>query len=488
MAKSTNGEDKAAAKLRKQEQKKANKADKNPAFQTQVLVVTQGKVSKGIKLTREVVKKHSSPRKGEKPKRPTTAKFYKNRVEFKDGIILGNKKKKVLEYNQVKLIEQLDSDNGSQKAFVNYETPDSDYFCVMQLKDANEVSSFMNLVHESNANVDLRSPMAPEPDHSINDHEIEETTTKMASKRDLNGLIEDSTTYNADAEHIYDDEDDDVDENSLDRIYSRAESQQDRPWVTKSSFICADPHMIDDGTVYSHGTPETFGTLLQPSPRYNRRRESFDSYEDSDSHSRRHRRGGNNNLTTQYYYVGPTDQEDSVHTERRRSKPKKSYNPPPSRNQQYTYDYEDDNSISIAPSSIVTEVEYFTPEVHKKPKTPNARRPPSSAVRRPMSRKSSHRSKSRELPLSEAEKSRGGWHSDVMFVTPTKDGGVKVSADGPVMLYTATRANGNRDYDSEDDTTSDGESDFSYSSGSTLTLEDHAMPGPYGVTYSNGRR
>ncbi|VUZ47669.1 unnamed protein product [Hymenolepis diminuta] len=455
MAKSQKAEDKASAKKEKEEKKKQSKADKVHDFQTDILIVTSRKVAKGTNISRESVKKHSSPKKGEKSKKTASAKFFKHKVEFKDSVVLGNKKKKILEYSQVRMIEQLAAD--SRMAFVNYEAPKNDYFFVLGMKEANEVTRFMDLVKESNPKVEIRWPETP----------------SIVDGNDQRGITprEDQSvdTYNEDNRRDYRHRSPRYDQGS-DSNLSRSHSPQDRPWTTTSSFICADPH-VDDGTVYSRGTPDTFATQLNNPRRH--RHDSYSSYDETEDNRRE------SGLTAQYYYVGPSDEEDSIVKDKYRSKSKKSHSSP--RRRHYTLD--DDVSISMTPSSIMTEVEYFTPEVYKKPKTPNFRRPPSQ--KRSVSRKPSNRSKSRELPLSEAEKSKGSWHSDVMFVTPTKDGGVKVSSDGPVMLYTATRANVNRNFDSDDDSTSDGDSDFSYSSGSTLTLED---PASYKVSYSNRRR
>ncbi|KAM3178687.1 hypothetical protein ACTXT7_002031 [Hymenolepis weldensis] len=454
MAKSQKSEDKASAKKQKEEKKKQSKTDKVHDFQTDVLIVTHGKVAKGTNISRESVKKHSSPKKAEKAKKTASAKFFKHKVEFKDPVVLGNKKKKILEYSQVRMIEQLSSD--SRMAFANYEAPKNDYFFVLGMKEANEVTRFMDLVKESNPKVEIRWPETPsfvDSDEGVVDER------RGVIPRDDQSV----DTYNEDNRRGYRHRSPGYDQGS-ESIPSRSHSPQDRPWTTTSSFICADPH-VDDGTVYSRGTPDTFATQLNNPTRH--RNDSYSSYDETEDN-----RGGSG-LIAQYYYVGPSDEEDSIVKDKYRSKSKKSHSNP--RHQHYALD--DDVSISMTPSSIMTEVEYFTPEVYKKPKTPNSRRPPSQ--KRSVSRKPSNRSKSRELPLSEAEKSKGSWHSDVMFVTPTKDGGVKVSSDGPVMLYTATRANVNGNFDSDDDSTSDGDSDFTYSSGSTLTLEN---PASYKVT------
>ncbi|KAM7539582.1 hypothetical protein Aperf_G00000037514 [Anoplocephala perfoliata] len=88
-------------------------------------------------------------------------------------------------------------------------------------------------------------------------------------------------------------------------------------------------------------------------------------------------------------------------------------------------------------------------------------------------RKSSHHPKSKVLPPSMTKKKPGNWHCSIEFVTPTKDGGVKSTPDGPILLYTATRVNGNGDYDSTDDSRAFvEESDFYSSSGSTPTFEE----------------
>nr|CDS33183.1 expressed conserved protein [Hymenolepis microstoma] len=464
MAKNQKTEDKASAKKQKEEKKRQSKADKVHDFQTDILVTAQAKVAKGTNISRESVRKLSS-KKEDKKKKATSAKFFAHKAEFKHPIVLGNKKKKLLEYSQVKMIEQLDSD--SRMAFVNYEAPKNDYLFVIGMKNANEVTRFMNLVKESNPKAEIRWAEAPY---------ITDSDEGVADGRRVAPPTENQSLdiYNEDGHRGYRQRspgrDQYSDSNSL-----RSHSPQNKPWTTTSSFICADPHM-DDGTVYSRGTPDTFATQLNNPGRRSRRHDSFSSYDEEEGNRHESR------LTTQYYYVGPSDEEDSIVKDKYRSKSKNSRSNP--RRQHYALD--DDVSISMAPSSIMTEVEYFTPESDKKSKAPYSRQPPSQ--KRSMSRKSLNRPKSRELPLSEAEKSRGGWHSDVMFVTPTKDGGVKVSADGPVMLYTATRANINKDYDSDDDSTSDGDSDFSYSSGSTLTLENPGVPSALGVSYSHGRR
>lgn len=464
MAKDQKAEDKASAKKQKEEKKRQSKADKVPVFRTDTIITAQGKVAKGTNISRESVKKLSSPKKGDKAKKASQVKVFAHKAQFKHSVVLGNRKKKILEYSQVKMIEQLDSDN--KMAFVNYEAPKNDYLLVVGMKDANEVTRFMNLVKESNPKAEIRWAEASSianSDEGMFDERREVTPTENQS---LDIYNEDSHRHRqrspGDNQYSY--------SSSL-----RSHSPQNRPWTTTSSFICADPHM-DDGTVYSRGTPDTFATQVNNLGRRSRRRNSFSSSDETEGY----RRGIG--LTTKYYYVGPSDEEDSVVKDKYRSKSRKSHSNP--RRQHYALD--DDVSISIAPNSIMTEVEYSTPESYKKSKSPYFRRPPSQ--KRSVSRKSLTRSKSRELPLSEAEKSRGGWHSDVMFVTPTKDGGVKVSADGPVMLYTATRANINKDFDSDDDSTSNGDSDFSYSSGSTLTLENLGMPNAYGVSYSNRRR
>ncbi|VDO04763.1 unnamed protein product [Rodentolepis nana] len=465
MAKNQKAEDKTSAKKQKEEKKKQSKADKVHDFQTDALVIAKGKVAKGTNISRESVKKLSSPKKEDKAKKAASAKFFAHKVEFKNPVVLGNKKKKILEYSQVKMIEQLDSD--SRMAFVNYEAPKNDYLFVLGMKEANEVIRFMNLVKESNPKVELRWTAAP----SIADSDESMVDERGEVAQSENQSVD---TYNEDSRRGYRQRSPGNDRYS-DSNSSRSHSPQNGPWNTTSSFICADPHM-DDGTVYSRETPDTFATQLDNPGRRSRRRDSFSSFDEAGGNQRK------SGLTTQYYYVGPSDEEDSIVKDKYRSKSRKSRGNP--RRQNYTLD--DDVSITIAPSSAMTEVEYFTPEIYKKPKTPYSRRPPSR--KRSTSRKPSNRSKSRELPLSEAEKSKGGWHSDVMFVTPTKGGGVKVSADGPVMLYTATRANVNKDFDSDDDSTSDGDTDFSYSSGSTLTLENPGIPSPYGVSYTNGRR
>ncbi|KAM7540602.1 hypothetical protein Aperf_G00000037520 [Anoplocephala perfoliata] len=445
----------------KKSSRKSSKEKKAYEFQTDVQLINKGKVQKGASISRENVKELLKPsRKEYMRKKPNPARFYKNKLKSKEKIALGNKKKRVLEYDQVKMMEQISSDG--RKVFVNYENPKNDYFLVLEMKDAKEVKKFMSMVKEANPKTETRWP---------------ETTAIELTGEDGVGRSRrsDVETYSADNSHLYSKHSSEpqIDDRPSDYFPSEPSTFHDRPHSTMSTYICADPYR-DDGTVYSRGTPDTFST--QSVVPLEHSRGSDNSYDFSNKHDRRRAA----RLTTQYYYAGPSDEEDSFQP-KYRPKSRKSH----SNHRHRHYALDDDVSISMASRSLVTEIDYSTPENSRITVIPPARKTP-------LSRRSSHRSKSRELPLSEAEKSRGGWHSDVMFVTPTKDGGVKVSADGPVMLYTATRANGNRDSDSSDnDSTSDGESDFSYSSGSTLSMESLGRNGlnrdqePY---YINGHR
>ena len=434
MPRSQKNENKGA----KEKKQNKNSLSKDYGFQTEVVLINQGKVIKGTSLSKEDIEKYSSPKtkKQEKQRKPFDARVYANKIEFKDKIVLGNRNKRLLEYENIKLLEQLHPDG--RIVFVSYVMPKNEYFLVLEFSNTNFLAKFLNMTKENNPNVELRWA-----NKTFSDNIREQATEDVA----MAGEGEASSPKPG---HEYDSN------HNQEASFSISDSHQTKPWTTTSSYICADPH-FDDGTVYSMRSSNTFISHKNKSGKHFRRRGSCGSLDLSDKHEPRWRADGS---TTQYYYIGPSDEEDSVSKSvlRETITQKK-----PHGHKHHHYTFADEVSVSMTPSSFFSDLDYYSNDSFEAKKDVPFKKPSS---RKPC------RSKSRELPLSEAERNKGGWHSDVLFVTPTKDGGVKVSADGPVMLYTATRANGSRNSasSSDEDSTSDGDSDFSYSSGSTLTL------------------
>ena len=435
-------------KERRSRRESKSRANKDYAFQTLVTLVNYGKLPKGANFSREEVKKLSFPKKEAKPRKAFAAKVYTDKIEFKEKIVIGNRNKKVLNYESISLLEQMFSD--SRIVFVNYDMPKNSYFIVLGLSDTDYVSRFMNMVRDNNAAAEIRWADAQSFDRSV-------------ARRNSS-----SNTYN---EH--------GSESSQNRRAWTPSSQmndsfKDKPWNTTSSYIHADPR-FDDGTVYSMKSSDSFDLQRNKPNKHSNRRSSQDSLELFDDHEPRWR---NIELKTQYYYIGPSDGEDSV-SEKTKQKKSNRY-----KHQHYTFG--DEVSVSMTPSSVFSDADYYSNNGFNMIRDVPSKRAPSRKSN--VSRRSSHRSKSRELPLSEAERKKGGWHSDVLFVTPTKNGGVKVSADGPVMLYTATRANGSRSSSSSSDEDSTS-GDLSYSSGSTITLhspERNATRFGMEIDYTNG--
>lgn len=420
----------------------SSQTNKSNEFRTEVTIVNRGKVPKGTSFSTKEVEEHSFPsKKSDKTRKLSEVKIFPKRIEFKEKVTQSKRNEKILRYDSIKLLEQLSSD--CRMVFVNYEDSKNGYFLVLGLSDANQATRFMNLVKEDNPSTEIRWADA-------------DAFTKN-QKRDSDKISESAisetippTTYH-DPERTFR-------RNSSPSHSSRSDSYRTRPWTATSSYICADPH-YDDGTVYSSRTPDTIISHRDNHRRYSRRHSSYDSF-DLSNNSGLHLDA--DRLKSQYYYVGPSDEEDSISENVHREKPKykKSHQ---QKHRHYTLG--DEVSVSMTPSSISSNVDYYSYDVDSPVKG-------SLTKKSNPSRKSSNRPKSRQLPLSEAERNKGSWHSDVLFVTPTKNGGVKVSADGPVMLYTATRANVNRNdsSSSDEDSTSDMDGDF-YSSNSTPTLE-----------------
>ncbi|KAL5967546.1 hypothetical protein TSMEX_004708 [Taenia solium] len=464
MPRSQKSDEKASKKGK--EKRSDSLMNKSYEFQTEVTIVNRGKVPKGTSFSAKEVEKHSFPSKtSDKARKLSEAKMFSKKVEFKEKVIQSSRNKKVLEYDSIKLLEQLSSD--CRMVFVNYENLKNGYFLVLGLSDANQATRFMRLVKEDNPNTEIRWA----------DTDAFTDNRKRVSDKVSESVMSEAPapTTNCDPEQMHR-------RNSSSSLPSRSESYSSRPWIATSSYICADPH-FDDGTVYSSRTPDTFSSQGDKYRRHPRRRSSYDS-SDLSYNGRRHLNA--DGLKSQYYYVGPSGEEDSISKNMHREKPKhkKSHQ---SKHRRYTLG--DEVSVSMTPSSISP---YFEDYSHDDPSIVK-----DSLGNRPQSRKSSpirkssYRPKSRQLPLSEAERKKGSWHSDVLFVTPTKNGGVKVSADGPVMLYTATRTNVNRSdsSSSDEDSTSDMDDD-TYSSNSTPTLENPVrdpMHRDLEVNYTNRR-
>ncbi|KAL5111988.1 hypothetical protein TcWFU_004552 [Taenia crassiceps] len=421
--------------------------NKSYEFRTEVTIVNRGKVPKGTSFSSKEVDQYSFPsRMSDKARKLSEAKVFSKRIVFKEKVIQNSRNKKVLEYDSIKLLEQLSSD--CRIVFVNYENPKNGYFLVLGLSDANQATRFISLVKEDNSDAEIRWA---------------DTDTFIDDQKRVSDKVPESVISETTAPTTYCDHDHTYRRNSSPCISSRSESYRDRPWTATSSYICADPN-FDDGTVYSSGTPDTFNSQRNKHRRRPRRRSSYDSLDLSSNVGLHLDADG---LKSQYYYVGPSDEEDSSSENVYREKPKHK------KSQQHKhrhYTLGDEVSVSMTPSSISSTVDYNSYDGLNTVKEGSMKRPPTK--KSGPTRKSSSRPKSRQLPLSEAERNKGSWHSDVLFLTPTKNGGVKVSADGPVMLYTATRANVNRNdsSSSDEDSTSDMDGDF-YSSDSTPTLE-----------------
>ncbi|VDK32577.1 unnamed protein product [Taenia asiatica] len=443
-----------------------SRMNKSYEFQAEVTIVNRGKVPKGTSFSAKEVEKHSFPSKtSDKAGKQSEAKVFSKKVEFKEKVIQSSRNKRVLEYDSIKLLEQLSSD--CRMVFVNYENSKNGYFLVLGLSDANQATRFMRLVKEDNPDTEIRWA---------------DTNASTDNQKRVPDKVSESVMDEASASTTYPGPERNHRRNSLSSIPSRSESYEARPWTATSSYICADPY-FDDGTVYSSKTPDTFSSRDYKYRRHPRRRSSYDSFDLSDN-GRRHLDA--DGLKGQYYYVGPSDEEDSISKNVHREKPKhkKSHQ---SKHRRYTLG--DEVSVSMTPSSISSNVDYYSHDDSSMVKDSLGKRSPSK--KSSPTRKSSYRPKSRQLPLSEAERNKGSWHSDVLFVTPTKNGGVKVSADGPVMLYTATRTNVNRNgsSSSDEDSTSDMDDD-TYSSTSTPTLENPVgdpMHRDLEVNYANRR-
>ncbi|EUB63527.1 hypothetical protein EGR_01609 [Echinococcus granulosus] len=446
MPRSQKSDEKAPKKSRGK--RSGSQPSKGYEFQTEVTFVNHGKVPKGTSFSREDVREHSFPsKKPDKAKKASAVKVFSKGIQFKEKVVYGGRTKKILEYDSIKLLEQLSSD--CRMVFVNYENAKNGYFLVLGLLDANQVIRLMSLVKEDNPNAEIR--WADTRASSSNEKSIQDDVLEPG-KSDTT----DPTTYH-ESERAYQ-------RNSLPSLSNRSGSYRARPWTATSSYICADPH-FDDGTVCSSKTLDAFTSQRDKPRRHSRRRSSYNSL-DLSSDDGFHLSA--NGLKSQYYYVGPSDEEDSISKIVHHGKPrhKKSH-----QHKHRHYALGDEVSVSMTPSSIFSNVDYYSTDGFGTVKDSSVKGTPTRKSN--TTRKSSYRPKSRQLPLSEAERNKGSWHSDVLFLTPTKNGGVKVSADGPVMLYTATRANVNRNdsSSSDEDSTSDGEGDFIYSSDSTLTLE-----------------
>ncbi|VDM31800.1 unnamed protein product [Hydatigera taeniaeformis] len=451
---------------KKNEKSSSSQINKNYEFRTEATLINYGKVPKGTSFSAKEVKAQAFPsKKSDKTRKLSEAKIFSNRIEFKEKVIQSRRTKKVLEYDSIRLLEQLPSD--CRMVFVNYENSKNGYFLVLGLLDASQATRFMSLVRENNPGTEIRWA------------DVDSTTDnrKRIAEQASESVLSDST-----AQLTYHDSERICRRNSSPSLSSRSESFRARPWTATSSYICADPH-LDDGTVYSSGPPDNYISQTEKTRRKPRRCSSYDSF-DLSNNSGLHL--GANKLTSQYYYVGPSDEEDSIsdNVYREKLKSKKSHH-----HKHQHYAMGDEVSVSMTPSSVVSNIDYYSNDCRNVMKDNSVKGSP--AKKTSTTRKSSYRPKSRQLPLSEAERNKGSWHSDVLFVTPTKNGGVKVSADGPVMLYTATRTNVNRSdsSSSDDDSTSDADGDF-YSSDSTLTLESpirDPMRLDLEADYSNGR-
>lgn len=463
---------KKAKKEAKQEAKKKQSAEKTAVFKAQVTVVNRGSVTKGTTFTRKDVEKNSKP-KG-KGKMVTTA-VYREKVAFKKRIVSGDRNKKRLPYECIKLLEQLTSD--SRMVFIHYEKAQIGNFLVLGFDEASHVTNLMNAAKESNPSIEVRLAMKIVPDERPRDDTLatsngyEPYPSNVTSR---NGYVERKTSrmpIKAKPDHF---------------SYVYAENDGEDQTESEGSFSCKDRQKrrpISNNINKEHGQ---YPSLYQE----NR------SFTPSGKPSRL------DSLVTNYLYIGPNGEEDSEcesklkKQRKRQSKKETRRTHSASQNFNYSSNLSDNISLSASDSTLdVDDGDFFDYETFNYAKKPLPKLYPHSH-----NHKSRRRSKSRELPLSEAETRRGGWHSDIMFLTPTKDGGVKVSTDGPVMLYTATRANA-RYSDDEDNSSDDGgfsdmDESFSKSSGSTLMLEeidqsggrDEGVASKMSVEYNRGGR
>ncbi|VDD80015.1 unnamed protein product [Mesocestoides corti] len=475
MARSQKSEEKNSAKEVKESSKKEKKdskkkeaKEKAPQFSTAVTVINRGEVPKGTTFSNEDVKTLSHPptKKSEKGLKPTSAKIFSGKIEFKEKIIAGNRNKKLLNYKSIKMLQQLTSDN--RLVFVHYENEKNGYFFVLGVSEANHAVAFMNTVKKANINADIRWA-----DEASNSH---------SDRRDSSATYEYAVTQSTSQR---------TPEVSKPIVLqgSSPDKKNRNGTKTVNSYICngSDSDDDNDETIYSRQTPgdsSDHADKVHATAFHGRSTDSGD--EIAFDHGPR---SFSNKIVTRYIYTGPSDEEDSITGSVLQEKPKHKKSSRP--NHQH-YILEDDYSASMTPTtSDLSDGDYYSNNGFgilkvRSEKTPLHRKASSS-------RRSPRQLKSRELPLSEAESKKGGWHCDFVVVTPTKDGGAKVSPDGSVMLYVATRANVRKgsSSSSDEDSTSDGESNFSYTSNSTLTLEGTARNRAINgleVNYGNGLR
>ncbi len=457
---------KEEAKKAKKENKKKDATDKHPLFQSEVTAMNRGKVTRGTTFSRKEVEKHSRPKakKPEKPQKPIPARAFKQKIQFKEKLIAGDRNKKLLRYDCIKLMEQLPSD--SRMVFIHYEMPKNGYFFVLGFKEATHANEFMNAVKGANPKCEVRKAI-----DELSERRRDSSSESVASRETSQKTYEES-------------------EPPVRHRSASPSHRESRKQKAAQSFIQT---RRDDGkssrsSSSSSSSSSTSRRARQMSNNYvdvghAGRSSSKPAYQRSATSTPDLSLRGGDGLVTKYVYIGPTDEENSASEYHRRDKHKKHHK----HRSHQRYSFGDDVSVSMTQTTGDYSDEEFFPNGGYES---TFSKPSRAQMSRKSSHRSSRRSKSRQLPLSEAETKRGGWHSDIMFVTPTPDGGVKVSADGPVMLYTATRANVNGyDSSSSEDSTSDGEEDFTYSSGTTLTLdEDGRHTGLVGIDGGYGGR
>ncbi|VDM00670.1 unnamed protein product [Schistocephalus solidus] len=492
--------------------------DKKLKFETEVNVITTGQIGKGTTFTTQEVDKLSKPKNADRKRKPTSSKVYGNRIVFKNKVAGGEKqkKKKKLLFSKIKLLSR--SANDGRIIFVHYEKDQRGYYFVVGFKDSAVAEKFVNAVQMGNEKVKIleeENGFPKEDTRSVNSFNTSQrgkesngwdnrNSSESSASQDRNSQlgVEDFHFYNP----------------------TRANHTPRAPAVGRNPIQSSPEQSSSSSQIWINGEPakETFISTWDDG-------ESQYSLDVSDTGSEHMRNPsprvppgefqrftpGPDGLVTNYVYIGPRDEEESINGAA--LLPPQYSRESRSRKHTSTVEYYRKGSAAYSngrnewleneprPRKHASTVEYYrkgsaaysngrdewlenaiNSDHRSRGRKSSVIYPPSETTRRMLvsptqsqrarssSRQTSHSRRSsrpKQIPLSEDESKRSGWHSDILFVTPKPGGGCKISSDGPVMLFTACRTN-KRDSDSSD--SSDEEDSLSLSS-STLTINDDEL-------------